>query len=144
MEAVLESPTDKDDLLEPHCIVVRQSFSIKEKNIYTLAPLKPKDVYKDQLEMMKFCEMVKGKENFEKTKRKETLSDKSLLDGSLLDFKDPLMDFQLHYSTTDEPFYLWERGKLNIDNSPQVLQAKYSRMNLLEEGGNDVSLKAQF
>ncbi|KAH1046868.1 hypothetical protein J1N35_037652, partial [Gossypium stocksii] len=72
--------------------------------------------------------MGSKEEKIEKIERKEILRDKSLLDGPLLasnnTYEDPLTDFQLHYPNIGRHFYLWERGKLNINNSPQVLQGK--------------------
>ena len=44
---------------------------------FTLAPLNPSDVYKDQLKMMKFCEGVREKGQIKKTERKEASSEKS-------------------------------------------------------------------
>ena len=44
---------------------------------FTLAPLNPSDVYKDQLRMIKFCEGVREKEQVQKTERKEASNEKS-------------------------------------------------------------------
>ncbi|KAK5775742.1 hypothetical protein PVK06_043680 [Gossypium arboreum] len=138
----------------------------------------PTEIYCTELNIHNTCEGDMGREekSCEKTKRKETFSDKSLLNGPNLvsenpyeDFNDPLTDSQLYYSTIDRQFYLWERGKLNIDNSPQERYlihadlgyqnhifdpgdsfgaqeslAKDSGTNLLEEVGNNAGLKAQF
>ncbi|KAK5820315.1 hypothetical protein PVK06_025361 [Gossypium arboreum] len=153
----------------------------------------PIEIYCTELNIHNTCEGDMGREekSCEKTERKETFSDKSLLNGpnlvsenpyevklessqmkkenekqenthtkmrsgyvltgyvltgyvltnsnlnlfsgvSLLqDFKNPMTDSKLYYSTIDRQFYLWER-------------AKDSGTNLLEEVGNKASLKAQF
>ncbi|KAK5812093.1 hypothetical protein PVK06_027498 [Gossypium arboreum] len=89
------------------------------------------EMYSTELNIHNTCEgdMGSKEKSCEKTERKETLNGKSLLDGPNLvnenpyeDFKDPLMNSQLYYSTIARPFYLWER-------------AKVSEMNLCEEGG---------
>ncbi|KAK5794029.1 hypothetical protein PVK06_035220 [Gossypium arboreum] len=76
--------------------------------------------------------MGSEEESCEKTERKETWSDKSLLDGPNLVNENPY-ELKLESSQVEKE----KKARKN------PYKTKDSRTNLLEEGENDASLKAQ-
>ncbi|PPD98438.1 hypothetical protein GOBAR_DD04524 [Gossypium barbadense] len=69
---------------------------------FTFAPLNPTDVYKDQLNMMKFCEGVREKGQVQKIERKEASSEKSQTLKSPKDYEDVFSEAPKAYRCNPE------------------------------------------